>query len=270
MNARRTAGKHPLSIVFPKAAAGGQGADSQNCARSKRNRVEGVSEQMLEPTGAWEDGAESQQIAGGVKDSIKAFQQADLYPFLWRFEGRPISEFICIEVFAGTARLSKAAYEAGFQAVAVDHQKQRAEGHSITIFDLAVQQQLVVLLEFIKENQAVIVWIHLAPPCGTASRARDRKLKVPKHLQSLVPGPLRSEDRPDGLDGLRGADKKKTELANQLYDAVFEIASLAHSLSIFFSVENPTNSRFWKTSPMCRLEQEIDLWDVRFHNCCHG
>ncbi|CAJ1410085.1 unnamed protein product [Effrenium voratum] len=32
------------------------------------------------------------------------------------------------------------------------------------------------------------------------------------------------KDRPDGLDGLRGADKKKTELANQLYDAVFEIA----------------------------------------------
>ena len=50
------------------------------------------------------------------------------------------------------------------------------------------------------------------PPCGTASKARERPLKHLEQLGLKVPKPLRSRDQPDQLDGLEVLTKSKQKL----------------------------------------------------------
>ena len=85
------------------------------------------------------------------------------------------------------------------------------------------------LLKYSRKHAAFMVALWSAPSCGTASRARGRP------LQGGIKGPvpLRSLDRPHQIDGLNGIDNMKVEKANQLYDAVQQIAACATSL--FFS-----------------------------------
>lgn len=60
------------------------------------------------------------------------------------------------------------------------------------------------------------------------------------------------------------------EVANILYDAVLQIATLAHSLNIHVSIENPGNSLMWKTTPLKPLVDNPAFHSVLFHNCAHG
>ena len=102
-------------------------------------------------------------------------------------------------------------------------------------FELADPEQLDSLLQYIRKYAAFIVAIWIAPSCGTASRARERPLPGGRK----GPVPLRSFDRPDQFDGLSGIDKIKVEKANQLYDAVQQIAACGISLDICVAIENP-------------------------------
>ena len=88
---------------------------------------------------------------------------------------RPLSEFLIVEVFAGTARLSITAREAGFRSLPVDKSSERCKGAHIAIFDLTVDSEVERLLEIIESERYNVAWIHLAPACGTASR-REKKL----------------------------------------------------------------------------------------------
>ena len=72
--------------------------------------------------------------------------------------------------------------------------------------------------------------------------------------------------QPDQLEGLTGSDKIKVEKANMLYDSVYAIASLACTLHIFLAIENPTNSHYWRTSPMQQLSKRFPHHYVTFHN----
>ena len=111
-----------------------------------------------------------------------------------------------------------------------------------------------------------MVW--MAPPCGTASKARERPLKHLEKLGMSIPKPLRSKEQPDQSDGLGGINKIKTETANMLYDAVHVIATTCHGLGIFVVVENPGNSQdftYCETSrrvqwALCFLSQLLSWW----------
>eukprot|EP00973_Karenia_brevis_P006559 892588-Karenia_brevis.AAC.1 len=60
-----------------------------------------------------------------------------------------------------------------------------------------------------------IRYVHFAPPCGTATRAREiRRAHGPD------PKPLRSVDHPNGLPNLSGDAKAKVDSANLLYEFV--------------------------------------------------
>lgn len=133
---------------------------------------------------------------------------------------------------------------------------------SIFQFDLTDVDQL--------HNASRIVLIHLAPPCGTASRARERKIKPFAKRGFKEPKPLRTDQHPDGIPGLQGKDKRKTEVANILYGVVRDIAILAKRLGIFISIENPANSLMWKTSFLSPLAEDSSYHRVLFHNCAHG
>ena len=161
---------------------------------------------------------------------------------------------ICIEIFSGSGRLTAAIRKLGMRAVAVDRSAQRTKG-PVTILDLTKPDDLRYLLNFIESEKDNIMLVHLAPPCGTASAARNRRHKHLEEAGFDLPVPLRSKEFPMGLPTLRGLDLTKVSLANDLYWATLAIAEKCIQLNITVSIENPENSLFWLTEPIQRLFQ---------------
>ena len=187
-----------------------------------------------------------------------------------RFAGVATDELLVIEICAGSARLTKTCRKLGIRGLAVDKITSRSCGIDIMTLDLTVPSQLQLLLDIIKAERDRLLMVFIAPPCGTASRARGRPIKSSLLNGRKAPQALRTDSQPDGKDNLTGVDKLKTELANQLYDAVSQIILLAHSLDICVVVENPANSLYWKTSFALKFLQCIEGFNIDFHNCCHG
>ena len=179
-----------------------------------------------------------------------------------------------LEVFAGTSSLTIEVLKTNLRGVAIDRSADRAKG-PITILDLPNNEDLQFLMDFIRQESRNLCLIHFAPPCGTCSAARKRKL--PPEVQAELkqagitpPQPLRSEQFPMGLPGIAGLDLYKVEQANKLYFATRDLALLAISLGIRVSIENPTNSLFWKTAPIQELLQVQPGHCNVFHNCMMG
>ena len=157
---------------------------------------------------------------------------------------------LVMEIFAGSSNLSVEIRKANLRAVAVDKTVERAKG-PITILDLTDDNDLEFLMNFIEQEQENLVLVHFAPPCGTCSAARKRKLpdEVSQQLRRAgitPPQVLRSLDFPKGLPSIKGLDLLKVELANKLYWATYTLAKLCLKMRIRFSIENPTNSLFWE------------------------
>ena len=136
--------------------------------------------------------------------------------------------------------------------------------------DLTDPSQLQLLLDIIEAEKDKLLLMFIAPPCGKASRARGCPIRASLLKCRKAPQPLRSNAQPDGKDNLAGTDKLETVLANQLYDAVAEIVSLANNLNICGVVENPTNSLYWKTSAVRLYLDAISDYFTDFNDCCHG
>ena len=78
--------------------------------------------------------------------------------------------------------------------------------------------------------------IHLGPPCGTASRARN--IPVKRKLRSKGapnPQPLRSSVYPLGLPWLKGLNKTKMDAANCLYEFSARLVQLADQFGVLFT-----------------------------------
>ena len=125
-----------------------------------------------------------------------------------------LSDFYVLELFAGTARLTKSFKHCGFKAMAFDKTSKRSEGQVILEVDLTNKAEVDSLLEFIRFHAPQIALIHLAPPCRTASRARGKRLKFLQSHNIKEPMPLRDDQFPNGFSWLSGSDKIRTELAN--------------------------------------------------------
>ncbi|CAE7797960.1 unnamed protein product [Symbiodinium sp. CCMP2592] len=175
---------------------------------------------------------------------------------------------LVIEIFAGTARLSTACQKLGFRTLAID--KSTARGRfPIQRLDLTDADDLCILLDIIRLEAANIVWIHCAPPCGTASAARSRPIPELTAAGVRVPQPLRSTSEPQGLSTLTGADLERVQKANMLYRAVGQIADLARQLKIFVTVENPRNSLAWLCDGLDELFRSPHH-TVVYDACMHG
>ena len=187
------------------------------------------------------------------------------------FSGRKLEDIYVLELFAGTARLTKSMKQKGFQAMAFDKSSKRAEGQTVLEADLSNKDEVESLVSFIQLKANQIAFIHLAPPCGTASRARGKRLPFLRRHGIKEPQPLRSDDFPDCFSWLQGSDKLRTEMANLLYEHTVEIVQAAIELGIAVCIENPSNSIMWKTSPFVHLFHKFQqLKCIHFHNCAHG
>ena len=184
------------------------------------------------------------------------------------FSGMQVNELLFIEIFAGSGKLTKAARVWQFETMAIDKTVQRSTGTRISVLDLSEPDEAEALKQLIRQEHRRIVAIHLAPACGTASKAREKKLKNFSAMGIAVPVPLRSHAQPLGKDGLGGLDKLRTELANQIYSFTADIVELSLSLNILCSVENPENSLFWEYPD---IKKNLPRgWMTVFDSCMHG
>ncbi|CAE7211512.1 SLC24A2 [Symbiodinium sp. CCMP2592] len=150
--------------------------------------------------------------------------------------------------------------EAGYTAVPIDwhHNKQRTCVHTLQL-DLRLASTWSFLRRICSEYR--VVWIHMAPPCGNASRAREC---------GPGPKPLRSLRHVRGLPGLPPVEQARVDSANTIYDNMqafceWLLDAMPH---VPFSVENPLHSYLWQLPKWAELVSKHSF--VSFDSCLHG
>ena len=171
-------------------------------------------------------------------------------------------ELTFIEVFVGTARLCTAVRKHGLpMSFAVDKFVPKHATCTVLCIDLLSPNGASLLWQALQDPS--VVALHLAPPCNTATRARERPIPG-------GPRPLRSTAQPDGLDGLSSYEQQRVAEANRLYHLSHQIFQFCHATGILVSCENPGRSHFRATSawsPSLSLE---GVASVFFHHCTFG
>ena len=146
------------------------------------------------------------------------------------------------EVFAGPGNLSESVRSAGLAVHAIDSVSKRQSGVAIHILDLTKANDSSILLDI--ACHGLVASAHFAPPCGTGSKAREKPL--PPGMGQIKSDPLRSNEEPLGLQGLRGLDALRVGAANRLYALTVVMATILLIRGASISIENPSNSYFWK------------------------
>ena len=110
--------------------------------------------------------------------------------------------------------------------------------------DLTQPGAQALLIERIESSSVLAV--HVALPCGTGSRVRERAVPAKLKLQGAPqPRPLRNSAHVLGIPGLSTTEQAKVTAANSLADFTVDLLSLAWRKGFFLSIENPTNSWMW-------------------------
>ena len=168
--------------------------------------------------------------------------------------------------------------QAGFKTTPVDcHHNKHVPRTQVLILDLTNRTDQITLINLIKSSPTFA--IHVALPCGTGSRARERP--IARHLLKQgapQPVPLRSAEYLLGIPGLTASDASRVELSNQLAKFTVDLIELAMTLGFFISIENPENSWMWGVLCHYVLAKKSvklskfwnDLVAVNFANCAHG
>ena len=135
---------------------------------------------------------------------------------------------------------------------------------SILLLDLTQGDQQEIVLRWIRNPATKAVF--LAPPCGTASAARNIVLDD----EPWLPQPLRSNEDPDGVACLDGNDFLRVEAANVLYQFVCDVFMECQKCNVACAVENPLNSLFWETTPWKDLQAATQIFFQCHQACMYG
>ena len=127
------------------------------------------------------------------------------------WKGLHIEQLFMLEVFAGGAVLTSVAKQFGLGGMAIDKIRKQNARCTIYQLDLLQADDRELLEEWL--SSPVLLWAHFAPVCGTASRARE----IPRPELSMAPRPLRSMEHPLGLPDLGPNERKRVEIANELF-----------------------------------------------------
>ena len=137
----------------------------------------------------------------------------------------------------------------------MDHKPQK--GTPIFQLDISKKADRKILEDILSMD--CILYCHFAPPCGTASAARQIKPGPP---------PLRSIRFPMGFKHLKGINKQRVIAANFLYRWTKKMIVRLERAGAAWSVENPASSLMWLTDPFVELIDEIpSLIAFSFHTC---
>ena len=158
-----------------------------------------------------------------------------------------------IELFAGTARLSKALSSCGVSSLPIDVRF----GVSHDVSQPSVRKWICDLL---RSGCCIGLWI--AIPCTTLSRARDRNRLTR----------VRGNEGRDlfGLPDLTPEQRSLVTSANRIINFCVALCRLANSLSIPWYIENPRTSKLWLLPCIVALEtpRTTCILDVDF--CQYG
>ena len=138
---------------------------------------------------------------------------------------KPLPPRFALEIFAGTARITKALHTVGFYAFPIDICI--AEHHNL--LDTYVERDILHLLQ---SGRVSFLWLGM--PCTSFSRARK--------WDGLGPGPLRDLFHLNGFSWLNDADKKKVRTGNDLLRVSLRFLQVCEQLSIPYALENPSSS----------------------------
>ena len=132
-----------------------------------------------------------------------------------------------------------------------------AKGIPILKINIEKPSERAVLEELLQLDK--VLYVHFAPPCGTASAARDIKPGPP---------PLRSYSFPMGLPHLTFVQKTRVRKANFLYAWTCKVILILAERNVGWSVENPASSLMWITDPFVHLLKMLpNLIAFSFHTC---
>ena len=125
------------------------------------------------------------------RSSSKFFRQLSQ-----RVADKPLNQLVFIEIFSGTGGLCAEVRRLGLHSsVGIDAHISKQVKSPVLRIDLTSEHGQSLHWRMLEQHNVVAV--HLGPPCGTSSRARDIRRK-----SGPDPQPLRSEQHPDGLPHL--------------------------------------------------------------------
>ena len=148
-------------------------------------------------------------------------------------------------------------------SVAVDKVKNAAALTSIIPLDLTDLDDQRAVLQWLRHP--AVRGAFVAPPCGTASAARNINIQG-----ANPPKPLRSLESPDGLENLSGVDLVRVSAANVLYSFTADLLDECCRLGKLFMVENPCNSLFWFTTAWVEAAYAQQLFFQDHQACAYG
>ena len=134
-------------------------------------------------------------------------------------------------------------------AFGVDHVRSKQCMSQIVIADLCTPAGVSLLWQWLVAQENVVA-IFLAPPCGSASRARQIPLKRAMGKNS------------------HGCDRQRVSLANKLYHLTSQLVEWANMVGCIVCVENAQFSHFWATTFWLTVARQMQ-YSV-FHSCQYG
>ncbi len=185
-----------------------------------------------------------------------------------RRRGRPGA----LELCCGHAGLTAALCDAGLDACGVDWAKNKHQpAIPILHVDLTSPEGQHFIMQMLED--LTLMYVHMGPPCGTFTRARERP--IPEHLREQNapnPQPLRSDQRPEGLSPrhLTPLDSLKVEKGNVIAEFCARVAQYCLDNGKLFTIENPTGSLLWKLPAYTSLIADDRVASVDFHACMWG
>ena len=173
------------------------------------------------------------------------------------------SGYFCIELFCGSGNLTFAMKHFFPDSFGVDHKvaKQRVK---VICLDLTRTDHQELVTGWALSGRCL--WVHFGVPCGTASKARFKRLSKKRH----GPPPLRSARWPDGLPGVSGVNLLRLRAANRLYRFMTELIFKLDSANITLKVENPWTSLLWDTRYWMEVAIRLKPCYCELHNCMFG
>ena len=159
----------------------------------------------------------------------------------------------CLEIFAGTARVTSSLQKMGVPTYAVDIDL----FPSHNVLDPAVEHRI---LNWIANNRVMLVWLGM--PCTTFSRAR--------RYDGVGPTPLRDSQHLWGLPHLKRHDRSKLSDGNRIFNFTMKVLHLCQQHDIPYILENPLTSMAWEMPP---LQKFVSLHSPLFCDidfCCYG
>ena len=152
-------------------------------------------------------------------------------------QGRSLDQFFCIEIFAGSGKLTAALRSLGLRdSFGVDLKLPDHLRSPIIRYDLLKHDHVKLVQDLIASP--FCIYVHFAPPCGTSSRAR-----LIQRRGRWNPPIVRTDQYPDGLPGLTGILQTRVQAANDLYQVTCDLVEFCLLHKKYFSVENPGRFR---------------------------